>query len=84
MEKVSLKTNWRRIFFFSTFESVIESALRLELVTSEDVLKLACKSDSFYPIWERLDQIFGSTLAMKKIVDKVRTFARNNRQKFSC
>ena len=69
---------------FSTFESVIESALRLELVTFEYVLKLACKSDSFYPIWERLDQRFGSTLALKRIIDMVRTFARNNRRKFSC
>ena len=67
--------------FFSTFGNLIDNALHHIPVTASEVLVLASNTEQFFPLWTNLVNKFGQSLALKKVTDKIRTFARNNRVK---
>ena len=80
-KSISVNQNQENIFF-STFQVLLEDALHRRPVTSQKVLQLACNSEQFLPLWQNLIVQFGESLTLKKVTDKIRTFARNNRLKF--
>ena len=49
-------------------------------MTNLDVVNLATKYSEFRPIWDKLVISYDEIGATKKVVDKIRTFARNNRK----
>ena len=71
----------KKISFLVTFGTLIDKYLNNVKVTSSKVSRIAVESEQFNPIWVKLNSEFGSMLAVKKVVDKIRTFARNNRPK---
>ena len=91
VSRYACKRNSKSIFvdqyqedtFFFTFDSLIEKALHHKPVASSDVYKLAYNSERFRPLWDHLITNFGDQLALKKVTDKIRTFARNNRKDFT-
>ena len=80
-KSIFVKQNQENIFF-STKQVLLEDALHRRPVTSQKVLQLACNSEQFLPLWQNLIVQFGESLTLKKVTDKIRTFARNNRLKF--
>ena len=88
--KSACKRNGKSIFvnqiqediFFSTFQVLFWDSLNRRPVTRQKVLQLACDSEQFLPLWRNLIVQFGEGLALKKVTDNIRTFARNNRLKF--
>ncbi|KAI6656073.1 hypothetical protein LOD99_11339 [Oopsacas minuta] len=86
--RYTCKRNGKSIFvdqfqedtFFSTFGNLIDNALHHIPVTASEVLVLS-NTEQFFPLWTNLVNKFGQSLALKKVTDKIRTFARNNRVK---
>ena len=87
--KYSRKRNGKSIFdtqnqensFFLTFGKLIDKSLARVCIRGSEVLELACGSEEFMPIWEQLISQYGQQLALKKVCDKIRTFARNHRDR---
>ena len=87
--RYACKRNGKSIFadqdeedtFFQTFDSLIDKALHNQPVTACEVLLLASNSEQFRSLWDGLVLKFGDTMALKKVTDKIRRFARNNRGK---
>ena len=69
--------------FFRTYEGLIIDAMASRPIGNHDILMVACNSVYFSPLWNNLISKFGKNRALKKLSDKIRTFARNNRHKFS-
>ena len=88
--RYACKRNGKSIFanqsqedtFFITFDSLITKALHCQPVSACEVRILACKTDQFRPLWNNLVSEFGDELGLKKVTDKIRTFARNNRKSY--
>ena len=49
-------------------------------VTNYEIKKIACDVKEFQKAWERIVSLFVKDGVTKKIVDKIRTIARNNRE----
>ena len=63
------------------FLCLIDKALNHCPIRSKDVLEVASKSDKFQHLWLQLTTQYGEISALKKVTDKIRTFASNNRGK---
>ena len=85
--RYACKRNGKRIFadqdkedtFFETFDGLIDNALHNQPVSANQVLLLASNSKNFRSLWDDLVLKFGNTMALKKVTDKIRTFARYHR-----
>ena len=86
----SCKRNGKSIFcdqyeenkFFLTFEGLIIDAMASRPISNREILMVARNSVHFSALWNNLILKFGEDRALKKLSDKIRTFARNNLQNF--